>query len=63
MFCHKCGVELPDDSRFCRKCGQAQSVLAGGGAAVALALIPEENFHPRCNAAKRTQVLTAVLPN
>jgi hypothetical protein len=22
VFCPKCGVELPDDSQFCRKCGQ-----------------------------------------
>lgn len=23
MFCTKCGAELPDDSRFCYKCGSA----------------------------------------
>jgi hypothetical protein len=23
MFCHKCGIETPDDSQFCRKCGNA----------------------------------------
>jgi S1-C subfamily serine protease len=23
MFCHKCGSETPDDSQFCRKCGQS----------------------------------------
>ncbi len=21
VFCDKCGTDLPDDSRFCRKCG------------------------------------------
>ncbi len=26
MFCHKCGTELPDDSQFCRKCGQSLNV-------------------------------------
>ncbi len=26
MFCHRCGTELPDDSQFCRKCGQSLNV-------------------------------------
>ena len=21
MYCHKCGAELPDDAKFCSKCG------------------------------------------
>jgi len=38
MFCHKCGIETPDDSRFCRKCGNA---LAGTDkAATVLATAP-----------------------
>ena len=46
MFCPKCGSEHPDDSQFCRKCGQGLAVPAGGvasagaGAAVAPARIP-----------------------
>ena len=24
MFCINCGVQLPDDARFCMKCGKAQ---------------------------------------
>lgn len=28
MFCNKCGTELPDDSRFCYKCGSAVTPLA-----------------------------------
>lgn len=26
MFCPKCGIELPDDSQFCRKCGHSLTV-------------------------------------
>jgi zinc-ribbon domain len=38
MFCTKCGTDLPDDSRFCRSCGQTLGVFStGGGAAAAVA--------------------------
>jgi hypothetical protein len=38
MFCTKCGTDLPDDSQFCRKCGQSLSVAStSGGAAAAVA--------------------------
>jgi len=41
MFCMKCGTDLPDDSQFCRKCGQAQSVSStSAGAAAAVAPAP-----------------------
>jgi len=33
MFCLRCGTEVPDESQFCRKCGQAQSVTSSGAAA------------------------------
>jgi len=28
MFCPRCGAELPDDSQFCRKCGQSLTALS-----------------------------------
>jgi uncharacterized membrane protein YvbJ len=38
MTCTKCGVDLPNDSRFCRSCGQTLGVVSvGGGAAAAVA--------------------------
>ena len=43
MFCPKCGVELPDDSQFCRKCGNA---LTNTGA-VGIASSPSKNMSPR----------------
>jgi hypothetical protein len=43
MFCSKCGTDLPDDSRFCRSCGQTLgAVSTGGGAAAAPARIPAQ---------------------
>ena len=24
MFCRKCGIQIEDDSAFCRRCGTAQ---------------------------------------
>ncbi len=43
MFCSSCGVDLPNDSKFCRYCGQAQNVTStsvGAAAAVARAGTP-----------------------
>ena len=38
MFCRKCGTQVPEDSHFCVKCGQATSVATStGGAAAAVA--------------------------
>jgi hypothetical protein len=31
MFCVKCGAQLPDDARFCSKCGATQGGGASGG--------------------------------
>ena len=33
MFCHKCGNQVPDDAKFCSKCG---ADLSGGGNGTAL---------------------------
>jgi hypothetical protein len=43
MYCHKCGMEQPNESQFCRNCGVSQSVAStsgGAAAAVAPARIP-----------------------
>lgn len=48
MFCSKCGTDLPDDSQFCRKCGQGVgSVSVGGGAAAAVAPAPTAAAKPK----------------
>jgi hypothetical protein len=35
MYCTKCGNSLPDDARFCSKCGTAVAGAPGGGSAAA----------------------------
>ena len=64
MFCSNCGVDLPDDSQFCRKCGQAQSVTSassGAAAAVAPARIPVAATRPQGSTAKWGWVLALLL--
>lgn len=55
MYCPKCGSEQPNDSQFCRNCGQAQSVASTSGnaaAAVAPARIPLAAPQPQGSQAK-----------
>lgn len=48
MFCSKCGTDIPEDSRFCRSCGQTLgTVSTGGGAAAAPARIPAPEPAPK----------------
>lgn len=48
MFCSKCGTDIPEDSRFCRSCGQTVGVVStGGGAAAAPARIPKPAPQPK----------------
>ncbi|MGO9647288.1 MAG: zinc-ribbon domain-containing protein [Terriglobales bacterium] len=40
MFCPKCGTDHPDDSQFCRKCGQTLS--AAGSTAASAPLVERD---------------------
>ena len=42
VFCRKCGAELPDDARFCSKCGA--TVAGGGGGATGAGAAPSANL-------------------
>ncbi len=37
IYCTKCGTQLPDDARFCAKCGAAIGGVPGGAPAAAAA--------------------------
>lgn len=34
MFCHHCGNQIPDDTKFCRHCGAAQEVQGAPASAM-----------------------------
>jgi len=42
IYCTKCGTQLPDDARFCAKCGTATAAGGAGGAAAAPAAAPRQ---------------------
>ena len=44
MFCRKCGVQIPDDSAFCSKCGAAQRPGASPVPSAPAAVGPEEEL-------------------
>ncbi len=46
MFCTKCGTQLPDDARFCSKCGAVQGGAAGGGGGGAAPAAPKPSASP-----------------
>lgn len=42
LHCRFCGVEIPNDSRFCLKCGSNLDVSSGEDAAKAQSIVPSE---------------------
>jgi hypothetical protein len=66
MYCPKCGMEQPNDSQFCRNCGQGQSVASTSGSAAAAAVAParisppSSRPRPQSNAEKWVLVLALV---
>lgn len=51
MFCHKCGYQLPDDARFCQKCG-TRVLHMGTDEVVKPSSLPANNI-PSDNAPKK----------
>jgi hypothetical protein len=59
VFCHKCGIETPDDSQFCRKCGSA--LTRTGGAASVFAAGPAKHEAVRPSLSDKQRVAVAIL--
>jgi zinc-ribbon domain len=60
MFCTKCGTDVPDDSRFCRSCGQMLGIVStGAGAAAAVA--PARSAEPGPKKTKHLGIKLVVL--
>ena len=62
MFCSKCGTDHSDDSRFCRKCGQALGVVStGGGAAAVMAPAPAQREQRPASRLSRIPLFIGIL--
>jgi predicted amidophosphoribosyltransferase len=62
VFCSKCGIDLTDDTRFCRGCGKTLDVVSiGGGAAAAVAPARIPAPEPKSANAIRNMVGTMLL--
>jgi zinc-ribbon domain len=62
MFCSKCGTDHLDDSRFCRKCGQALGVVStGGGAAAVMAPAPAQREKRPASRLRRIPLFIGIL--
>jgi hypothetical protein len=62
MFCTQCRTELPDDSRFCRSCGQTIGVVStGGGAPAAVAPARIQAPEPTPKRGRHTAIKVVVL--
>jgi hypothetical protein len=46
VFCTKCGTELPDDSQFCRTCGQSLGVTSASRTDAAAVSLSEKSTPP-----------------
>jgi hypothetical protein len=46
VYCSECGADLPEDSQFCRKCGQAVKRTTAAGGSVAASPAPLKSNRP-----------------
>jgi len=61
VFCKNCGTELPEDSQFCRKCGQALGTVAVSSSGAAAASAPTHVDKPKPKLARSPFVVAGVL--